>query len=62
MPNVVSKLSTQDHASLKQRARESRRTLGAQLAFEAFCFVGLKAPEYIAAPKPTSRRKAKVKL
>lgn len=47
MPNVVSTLSREDHASLKQRARANRRSLGSQLAFEAFAFLGLQAPTYL---------------
>jgi hypothetical protein len=51
MPNVVSVLSREDHASLKLRAKANRRSLGAQLAFEAFSFLGLQAPAYIENPK-----------
>lgn len=51
MPNVVSTLSREDHASLKQRARDARRSMGAQLAFEAFEFLKIQAPAYIAEPK-----------
>lgn len=51
MKTVACVISTQDHAALKQRAKAARRSLGAQLAFEAFSFAGLQAPDYIATPK-----------
>lgn len=57
MPNVVSTLSREDHASLKKRAKKNRRSIGSQLAFEAFAFLGLQAPAYLSpdAAKPVKK-------
>jgi hypothetical protein len=48
MPNVVSVLSVEEYTALKGRARSGRRSLGAQLAAEAFAFAGLRVPDYLA--------------
>lgn len=50
MKTVVSLISPEEHAALKVRAKNNRRSLGAQLASEAFAFVGLQAPDYITKP------------
>ena len=47
MPNVVSILSTSDHSALKKRAKLHRRSLGSQLAYEAFEFLKLQPPAYL---------------
>ncbi len=64
MPNVVSILSKPEHASLKVRAKANRRSLGAQLACEAFANLGLPAPEYLSASvrRRASKKKGAVKL
>ncbi len=59
MKTVVSIISVEEHAALKQRAKDNRRSLGAQLAAEAFAFAGMQAPDYIA--KPSKRKGAKSK-
>lgn len=47
MPNVVTTLTAHDHKELKKRAKLNRRTLGSQLAFEAFSSLGLTPPTYL---------------
>jgi len=47
MPNVVTTLTAHDHKELKKRAKANRRTLGSQLAFEAFSSLGLTPPTYL---------------
>lgn len=59
MKTVVSIITPEEHAALKVRAKANRRTLGAQLAAEAFATAGLQAPDYIA--KPSKRKGAKSK-
>lgn len=47
MPNVVTTLTANDHRELKKRAKLNRRSIGSQLAYEAFAFLKLHPPAYL---------------
>jgi len=55
MPNVVSILSKEEHAALRERAKANRRSLGSQLVCEAFASIGRQAPHYISSKRSKKR-------
>ncbi len=64
MKQVVTYLSPAEHAALKERAREAKRSLGAQLLVEALTFVqrppcGLNKPTSHPAIKRAKARNAR---
>lgn len=55
MKQVVAYLELDAHAALKQRAKANRRSMGAQLVWEALNFRGITTPS----PTPRPRRPVK---